>query len=310
MKIGVIGIGRWGTKVAREYIALKEEGIIEEVILCDIDSSRLKQFSDVAIVTTSLDDVLNKVDGIHICTPNSTHYEIAKKALERDVHVLVEKPMAESLTDSFKLMELAISKNLILQVGHIFRFANIVRTIKKLFLNGYFGKLIAINLQWTHLIDPIPNIDVIYDLLPHPLDIINFITGDWPIEFSGVGKKVRTNAIEICYLQAYYESGLIANIHLSWLSPIRRRYIEIIGSKHTLIGDCVIQEAKIYDNEGNCKKLEITPNNTIREEILNFIKAIRNGKNEPNSGIIGIRSIEAVEKARKSIMVIDNEEKI
>ena len=129
MKVGVIGIGRWGTKVAREYIALMNEGTIDSVVLCDTNESQLRQFNGCAELCNEFNEFIKKVDAIHICTPNNTHYEIAKEALENNVHVLIEKPMAESLTEAFKLVELALSKNLVLQVGHIFRFANIVLSL-------------------------------------------------------------------------------------------------------------------------------------------------------------------------------------
>ena len=95
--MGVIGLGRWGTKVAREYIVLMDEGIIDSLILCDINDSKLKRFADVAQVTSNVEKCLEKSDGVHICTPNSTHFELALKALEPDVNVLVEKPMTERL---------------------------------------------------------------------------------------------------------------------------------------------------------------------------------------------------------------------
>lgn len=303
MKVGVIGIGRWGTKIAREYIALMNEGVVDSVILCDTNESQLRQFNGSAELCNDFNEFIKKVDAVHICTPNNTHYEIAKETLENDIHVLIEKPMAESLTEAFKLVELALSKNLVLQVGHIFRFANIVREIRRMYLNNHFGKILYFNLAWTHLIPPMSGTDVIYDLLPHPLDILNFITEEWPIDFDGMGIKVRANTIEACYIQAIYESRKIANIHLSWINPIRRRYIEVVGTKKVLVGDCVTQEATVYDEKGG-KKLDIKPNNTIREEILNFIKTIESGKNEPNSGIVGIRSIEMINKARKSIKEI------
>jgi len=163
MKLGVIGIGRWGTKVAREYIALMNEGIIDSIILCDTDSSRLKQFTNV-ITTNQLDEVIRRVDGIHICTPNSTHYEIAKKALESGVHVLVEKPMTTDHNQAYELTELAVSENLILQVGHIYRFANAIKKIRELYENNYFGTVYYFNLTWTHLMPCMEEVDILWDL--------------------------------------------------------------------------------------------------------------------------------------------------
>jgi predicted dehydrogenase len=301
MKIGVIGIGRWGTKVAREYITLANEGIVDSVILCDADNHRLKPFADLAITYNKLDDAIRSVDGIHICTPNSTHYEIAKKALESEVHVLVEKPMTTDHNKAYELVEIATAENLILQVGHIYRFANAIRKIKELYGSNYFGSICYFNLTWTHLMPYMESVDVLWDLLPHPLDILNFITKKWPREFVGVGRAFRRDRLnEVGSLQAIYDDEIFANIHLSWLSPIRRRILEIVGSKRTALVECVKQEIKIY--EGNEEKLlKVEVNNTIRDEALNFIRAIKTGKNNFNSSIVGARNVEMIERAINSL---------
>jgi len=301
MKLGVIGIGRWGTKVAREYIALMNEGIIDSVILCDADNSRLKPFADVVVASNQLDEVIRRADGIHICTPNSTHYEIAKKALESGVHVLVEKPMTTDHNQAYELAELATSENLVLQVGHIYRFANAIRKIKELYESNYFGDVYYFNLTWTHLMPYIEGVDILWDLLPHPLDIMNFITKKWPVDFVGIGMAYRRNELnEVASLQAIYDDGIFANIHLSWLSLVRRRILEIVGSKRTALVECVKQEIRIYEKCGD-KQLKVEVNNTIRDEILNFIRAIETGKNSFNSSIIGARNVEMTEKAINSL---------
>ena len=301
MRIGVIGIGRWGTKVAREYIALMNEGIVDSIILCDADNSRLKQFADVAVTCNRIDEVIRKVDGVHICTPNSTHYEITKKALKLGVHVLVEKPMTTDHNQAYELVELATAENLILQVGHIYRFANAIRKIKELYENDYFGDLYYFNVTWTHLMPYMEGVDILWDLLPHPLDILNFITRKWPKEFVGVGRAIRRSKLnEVASLQAIFDDGTFANIHLSWVSPIRRRILEIVGSKRTALVECVKQEIRIY--EGNEEKLlKVEVNNTIKDEALNFIRAIETGKNNFNSSIVGARNVEMIERAIVSL---------
>jgi len=301
MKIGVIGLGRWGTKVAKEYIALKNEGVIDSLILCDIDNNRLKQYANGAILSSNLDEVVLKVDGIHICSPNKTHYEIAKKALETGINVLVEKPMTMNHDHAYELVEIAIEGDLILQVGHIYRFANAIRKIKELFENNYFGNIYYFSLTWSHYMPYIEDVDVLWDLLPHPIDILNFITKKWPLEFIGVGRAFRRSSLnEVASIHAIFDNGIFANINVSWLNPIRRRILEIVGQKCTAYVECVEQRIKIYKGESEVL-LNIDANNTIRDEILNFIKAIETGKNSFNSSIIGARNVEMIEKAINSI---------
>lgn len=300
MRIGVIGIGSWGLRVAKEYLDLVRDGYIDDLILCDIDKSKLEIFSDEAITTDSLDHLINRVDGIHICTPNSTHYEITKKALENGVHVLVEKPMATDHGKAYEIAELALSNDLILQVGHIYRFANVIRKTKELYEKNYFGEIYYFNLTWTHLIPYIDGVDILWDLLPHPLDILNFITKEWPLEFSGVGRAFRRATLnEVVSLQALF-NHFFASIHLSWLSPIRRRVLEIVGSKRTALVECVKQTIKLYEEDEE-RVMDVKANNTIKDEIINFIEAIKTGKNTFNSSIIGVKNVEMIEKALNSL---------
>lgn len=301
MRFGVVGLGNWGQKVAREYIALLKEGRVESLLLCDSDAARLRQFAGTADTCRSVGEMAGKVDAVHVCTPNSSHYDVASGFLKSGVNVLVEKPMAETVSDASKLLETSLSQNRILQVGHIFRFSNMVRSAMKLYSEGTLGDVSSFNLAWTHMMEPVKNNDVIYDLLPHPVDILNSITGEWPTGFVGTGRSVRHgSSIDFCYLQCMYPKGKMANIYLSWVSAVRRRTLEIVGSKGTLIGDCVKQEATLY-TEGGESKLEIVPNNTIREEILNFMSAAERGENRHNSGVVGLQSVEAIIKAHDAV---------
>src|SRR5208283_1654660 len=138
-------------------------------MLCDHNIANLKPFADKICTSSSIDETLSKVDMVHICTPNFTHFELSKKALELGVNVLIEKPMSENVQNAYDLLELAVSKGLILQVGHLFRFANIVRKIKQLVESEELGDIYHFNMSWTHLMPSIDNVDVIFDLLPHPL---------------------------------------------------------------------------------------------------------------------------------------------
>lgn len=302
MKVGVIGAGNWGTKVAREYVALQEEKMIDSVVLCDLDNSRLKPFASAICTSNSINETLSKVDIIHICTPNFTHYEIGKKAMDSGLNVLIEKPMAEDAAHAFDLVELSLSKGLILQVGHIFRFANIVRKIKQLFESKELGNIYYFNISWAHLMPPMQNVDVVYDLLPHPLDIMHFVTGKWPVDFGGVGKACRRERlVEVATLELIYD-GFFASVYLSWLSPERRRLLEVIGSKKSIIADCAKQTGKIYE-KSESEDLVVEPNNTIRDEILNFLNSIQTGKNDYNSSVIGARSVQIINQVMQHIKV-------
>jgi predicted dehydrogenase len=179
-RIGVIGLGYWGSKVVEEYLSLRDEGEIAEVIVCDNVESSLDAVDGADKYFSSLKPTLKKVDAIHICTPNDTHAPIGTEALSSGVDILIEKPFTTNRDAAFALMETASRENRIIQTGHIHRFANAIKKLRDLYRDGKFGTLHTISLRWTHHIRPLPETDVLWDLAPHPIDILNFVTDDWP----------------------------------------------------------------------------------------------------------------------------------
>ena len=297
MDVGIIGIGYWGKKVVREYIDLYEEGFIDSIAICDIDESRLEPFKEQVKTYTDPEKFIRDIDAVHICTNNQTHYEIAKTALMDETNVLVEKPMTMDHGQAYNLVELASENGLVLQVGHIFRFANAIRKVRELHKERFFGDIRYVKLEWTSLMPSIKDLDIIWDLLPHPLDIINFVTGEWPTEFRVTGRAYRREKLsEVAFIQADYNNDFFANIAISWLQPIRRRTMEIVGSKRSAVVDCVGQEIEAYDEDGSKNRIEVVSNNTIRDEALNFLNAIKTGRNTFNSAIVGARCVETIER--------------
>jgi len=298
MKVGVIGTGYWGKKVTREYIDLYNEGFIDSIVLCDTDKSRLESFKGQVKTYTDIRKFIKDIDAMHICTNNQTHYKIAKTGLINERNVLVEKPMTPNHDQAYKLVEIASENGLVLQVGHIFRFANVIRKVKELYKERFFGDVLYFKLEWTSLMPPIKGIDIIWDLLPHPLDIINFITGKWPSEFKVISRAYRREELnEVALIQAEFDDKFFATIMISWLQPMKRRLMEIVGSKNSAVVDCVGQQIEVYEGDNNKNRVEVVPNNTIRDEALNFINAINTGKNTYNSAIVGVRCVEMIERA-------------
>lgn len=134
-------------------------------------------------------------------------------------------------------------------------------------------------------------------ILPHLLDIINFITGEWPSEFGVTGRAYRREKLsEVAFIQADFNKDFFASIAISWLQPIRRRTMEIVGSKRSAIVDCVGQEIEVYEADGSKGMIDVVSNNTIRDEAFNFLNAIKTGKNTFNSAIVGARCVEMIER--------------
>jgi UDP-2-acetamido-3-amino-2,3-dideoxy-glucuronate N-acetyltransferase len=305
LKIGVIGVGSWGKRVVGEYNTLVKEGKLTGIGICEKNPTLMKQIQDInpAIVSTDYKEFLNNkdLDAVHICVPNEFHYDIAKHALKNGKHVLLEKPITQEAHKAYELVEIASQEGLILQVGHIFRFANVIRKTKELIEQGYFGKIYYMTLNWTTLMNYMEGIDIIWDLLPHPLDMIHFLTGEYPKTWHITAKPCRRKSLnELAVLELDY-NDFFATIELSWVTPERKRLLQLVGSQRQARIECVKQQLHIF--EGNEKEFDIPveKNNTIRDEALNFIESITNKKMPYNAHIIGAQNVDIIEKIVKSI---------
>lgn len=294
MNIGIIGAGNWGHRVIDEYVDLKKEGVIDHVFICDKNKELLKNYknykTDSDYKKFLKDDSL---DAVHICVPNKFHYDIVKYAMENNKHVLVEKPMTTTSSDAYKLVELSAENGLILQVGHIYRFANVIKRLKEYMNKNYFGDIKYLTFKWTAMFTPSTDTDIIWDLIPHILDIIHFLTGEWPKGSNIFRKEKQSTFLNLDY------GNFFVNVELSWITPERKRELRIAGSKKYAKVECVIQHLQIFE-DGSEVDLRISNNNTIKGEALNFISSIKNKKMQYNSHIIGARTVDAIERIMKS----------
>lgn len=298
MNIGVVGLGYWGSKVIDEYVALRNEGEITKVVACDVEQSKLDNVSHVDEKYTSIDELPKSVDAIHICTSNDTHFEIAKHALSEGLDVLLEKPLTTESDQAYDLVEIASEQGQILQTGHVFRFADVVRRVRDMYRDGTFGDVYYFNLRWTHEIPAIEGTNVVWDLLPHPIDIMHFITGTWPEVSCGITRGFRSE-YQPDVATIHYEMGIqTANIQVSWIDPVKRRQLEIIGSERSAVVECVDQTIKLHDDK-EVETIDMSGNNTIRAEARNFIKASETHENTFNSAIVGARTVDVIETTQE-----------
>lgn len=302
--IGVIGVGYWGRKIVDEYGGIpgvKVRGV------ADIDEKNLeycKERYGIEILTPDYHELLEEesIIAVNVCVPNSLHYQVCRDALNAGKHVLVEKPMTLRSDEGKELVEIARKKNLTLSVGHIYRFNNALAEVRRLIRERFFGRLFLMNLYWVNLEPPYPDRDVIVDLAPHYFDIINFLTDIWPARISCTARPFRRKQLEeTAYIISELPTGELATAILSWLAPRKTRQIEIVGERRCCVIDAVAQEVTVYES-GYLYKLGIERNNTIQTELLHFIKSIGDPLTETmNSGLIGVRTVEMIEKAKLSM---------
>jgi len=303
MKVGVVGVGYWGQKVVKEYMTLVNKEIIDSLFLYDLDQSKLVPFKEVVNTCSRFDDFIYNVDAIHICTPNETHYQICKRVLEAGKHVLLEKPMAIDSRQAYELVEIAKSRDLILNVGHIYRFNNALKKVQNMIAKGFFGDIYCLGLQWTTLMSPPRNRDIIFDLAPHPIDIVNYLVNQWPMAITCRAKAYRRERLEdVAYIVAELEGKVLVPIEMSWLQPPKVRKTDIIASKRCAHIDCLNQTIQICENEKNMVyNVDVQRNNTIESELIHFVECIRYNKESINGGLVGAKNVEVLEYARKSL---------
>jgi predicted dehydrogenase len=310
--LAVIGAGYWGTKLVGEYLALsRKRKDVRLRAVADVSAERLSQISKTFSLSNSmlkedyaklLDDP--KITGVHIATPYETHYDIAAAAVAAGKHVLLEKPMCLSSSDALRLARNAEKDNIVLLVGHIFRFNNAINKIKELVEKRQIRDIRCVELRWTTSMPPASNRDIILDLAPHPIDILNHVLEEWPIRVyvnahGYTEHKVETN--DVAFATLSLPQDVTALVILSWIhrGP-RQRTMTIVSKDSTVKIEAVEQTIVIYQN-GQTREIPIEPNNTIGSEIEHFVERIQNNDPPINSALTGIMNTTVLEAMRRSL---------
>jgi UDP-N-acetylglucosamine 3-dehydrogenase len=309
VRVAVIGAGYWGKKLVYEYMSAQcNRGNVKLAGVCDISPTALAFCKDKfsvkdELLTDSAEDLIgdSKISAVHIATPNQTHCTLAKMALEAGKDVLVEKPMTLDSREAYELVDLAASRELVLHVGHIFRFNSALNKAREILSRGSIGKIFYARIQWTDS-QYFPDRDIIFDLGPHPIDVLNQLLDSWPTQVSGFARAYRNSKDhhEIAYGIAEFDNEIFAHIELSWLHPRKVREASIVGSEGGLIVDCLHQRLSLH-SAGSTTEVPVLANNTIEAEIGWFADCIGRRCLDVESGLIGARTVEVLEAMRKSM---------
>jgi predicted dehydrogenase len=324
--VAVIGCGYWGPNLIRNFVACPQT---ELIWACDLDRDRLQQvlkpYPSVR-PTTDFEDVLadDQVDGVAIATPVHTHFPIAKACLENGKHVLIEKPLASSVAEGEELLFLAKKKNLQVMCDHTFCFTGAVRKIKEIVESGMLGSLLYFDSVRVNLGLFQQDVNVVWDLAPHDLSIVDFIIDDKPVLVSAHGISHAGNRIEnIAYISLSYQNHFIAHFHVNWLSPVKIRMTMIAGSEKMLVWNDLDQaeKIKIYDKGIEVKQGEreqkerllvsyrsgdmyaprIDQTEALSLVVREFADSIKNGRPPLTDGEAGLMILRILEAAERSI---------
>ena len=252
VRLAVLGAGYWGPNLVR---ALYELPVADVVAACDVRAEVLEPIrSRYPTVATRQDveDVLadEAVDAVAIATPVSTHFELAKSALEAGKHVFVEKPLATSVDEASFLIKLAAQKRLVLMPGHTFLYSPPVTRIKELIDAGELGDIYFLSTSRVNLGVHQSDVSVIWDLAPHDFSIIGFWLDQFPVEVAATSRDCVVPGIpDVAFVSARLATGTIAHVELSWLAPSKLRRTAIVGSEKMIVYDDTSNEpVRLFDS--------------------------------------------------------------
>ncbi len=265
IRVGIIGLGYWGPNYVRNFL---RHGNVDIAWVCDLSEDAIKNITTTyphLQTTKDYQEILHDktVDCVAIATPPQTHYKIGKDALFAEKHVLIAKPLATNSKNSKELLEIAKKKNLSLMGDLTFLYSNGIMEIKKQVKKGTFGKPLYYDSTRSNLGLIQKDVNVIWDLAPHDLSIIDYCFGLKPKKILAIASKHYRHSIghEIAHITIEYTKNFIAHIHLSWLSPIKLRTIFVGGTKKMLYFNDIEPDEKIriYDKQVTIHSEKITP---------------------------------------------------
>jgi len=323
IRFGVIGYGYWGPNVVRNLHSLEGSRI---VTICDQSANALKRAKQIyphVEMTRNSDDVVTSadVDAVAVVTPVWTHYELAKKALLNGKHVFVEKPLTSTVEQAEELIELAERKNLSIMVDHTFLFTGAVRKIRQLIDDGTLGDLYYYDSTRVNLGLFQHDINVVWDLAPHDLSIMDHVIRARPEAIVATGECHLNGFVDVAFITVYFPQNFIAHINVNWLSPVKVRTTLIGGEKKMLVWNDLEadEKIKVYDKgvqmtnnqgvydllvsyrSGDMWSPKVEQAEALKVELSHFRECILNGKRPANDGIAGLRVVKMLQAADQSI---------
>lgn len=325
IRIGVIGYGYWGPNLVRNFFSA--DGCWMTAV-CDRDPEQLvelaKRYPTIKTMT-DCDELIQdtEVDAVAIATPVSTHFTLAMKALKAGKHVLVEKPLTSTCEEAVQLIEEAEKRKLVLMVDHTFVYTDAVRWIRKIVSAGKLGKLyyydsVRVNLGlFQH------DVNVLWDLAPHDLAIMDYVLDRRPRAVSATGvANVPGQPESITYVNCFFDENLMGHFHVNWLAPVKVRNTLVCGDRRMIVYNDLepSEKVKIYDKgvriqegaQGVIEKMisyrvghmwapRLGLTEALQTEVRHFLECIDQGRTPVTDGKAGLHVVDILEAASASM---------
>ena len=323
VRFGVIGYGYWGPNIVRNLGSLPGACVSG---VCDKNGNALRRASQaypsLNLSSDSAELISSPlIDAIAVITPVWTHYGLAKAALENGKHVFVEKPFTSTVAQAEELIELAEKRNLKIVVDHTFLFTGAVRKIRQLIDDGTLGSLYYYDSTRVNLGLFQHDVNVIWDLAPHDLSIMDFLINARPEAVSATGQKHLNGHEDVAFITVYFPERLIAHINVNWLSPVKVRTTLIGGEKKMLVWNDLDtdEKLKVYDKgvdicskedvyellvsyrSGDMWAPQVEQVEALKIELQSFLDCITDNKPVVNDGRAGLQVVRMLEAASRSV---------
>lgn len=307
VKIGIIGLGRWGTNYFRTF---------NEIENCEVKSicaSHSKTLSEAIKkinpakkpgTSTSCRDMLDDrgIDAVVIATNGASHYSLAKEALEAGKHVIVEKPVAFSSKDVGSLISISKRKSRVFMAGHQHLYNPGIQKLNSDIGKGLFGKINFIHMAHFGNGPIRTDMSALWDFFPHSVSILLHLLKKSPISISASGQSFINRGIEdIVAMNAKFPGKTFAVSLGSWLYPVKKMNIAVVGEKLHAVFDDYAENKLFYYSNGNTSNIPISSSRPLTNELIHFIDCIKNNKKPLTDGNEALKVTKVLEAAQKSL---------
>lgn len=329
VSVGVIGCGYWGPNLIRNFAKLTSKSC-NLTAVADMEPRKLgaiQQLYPKVRLYSAAEDLLAQVDidAVVIATPVSTHYMLAKAALQHGKHVLIEKPLTSEVSQAEELVQLSAQNRKILMVDHTFIYTGAVRKIRELIETGELGDIYYYDSVRVNLGLFQQDINVLWDLGPHDFAIMSHLLYKKPVSVSAIGARPLCQGAwsleSIVYVTVRFEDGTLAHFHLNWLSPVKVRRTLIGGSRKMIVYDHLDpdNQLKIFDKGielqtdeersrmliqyrlGDMLAPKVDQTEALELVCKHFLECIQYERKPITDGEAGLQVVRLLEAAQKSM---------
>ncbi len=311
--IGVIGCGYWGKHYVRIFQELPQTRVVQASDLSDESLQIIHKYHPAVGLTRDYRDILKdpSIDAVIVATPATKHYEIAKECLQAGKHVLVEKPLATTLEDGERLVELSYKHDRTLMVGHTFLYNSGVRKVRECIESGSAGTIYYLDATRTNLGPIRQDVNALWDLAPHDISIFNYLLDSMPYTASATGAHfLGAEREDVVFVTLMYPNDIIGHIHVSWLDPNKVRQVTVVGSCQRIVFDdlSTIDRVRIFEkgvradsqevdnfgefrlkvHDGDIISPRIETNEPLKEMCIHFVECMQTGSTPFTSGENGL----------------------